>query len=71
MLTSARCLHLGSETKVYAGVSSFNFDQPMDSQGQIRKVTKMKLHEKFTPLLYEYDVGLASFDEELTFGGNT
>jgi hypothetical protein len=72
VLTSAHCLLPPFEAFVISGLQSFNLALPITllSEGQIRKVSKTKLHEKFrTESQYDYDIAIASVDEEFTFGG--
>jgi hypothetical protein len=69
VLTSARCLIPLLETYIIVGVESINLEKFLDSKGQIRKIERIKLHEKFDYRLFEYDVALASFNEDLTFDG--
>ncbi len=66
---------LSLNTHIFAGSQNITIKLPIDqsdiSQGQIRKVSKMKLHELFKWDLLEHDVALASFDDELIFGGTS
>jgi V8-like Glu-specific endopeptidase len=74
VLTSAHCIANPGETFIVAGMASFILDLPnvpsSYANGQMRKVAEAKTHENFTEeSKYDYDVGLALLDEELTLGG--
>ncbi len=69
MLTSACCLISFLETYIIVGVENIDLEKFLDSKGQIRKIERMKLHENFNHKLSEYDVALASFNEDLSFDG--
>jgi V8-like Glu-specific endopeptidase len=74
VLTSAHCLNTPFEAFIIAGLQSINLKLPIvplsNSGGQIVKVTKAVLHEKFRmESEYDYDIALAYLSEDLLLGG--